>query len=402
MIETIEIRNFKSIGKIKLDLGRINVFIGENGAGKSNLLEAIALAGAAAAGKLDNEFLTSRGIRVTQPQHMRPRFEGCADNAPIRVNLSDSAQKNFQYEMQHDNKQYSSWSYKFTKDGLDEMQFVQAEIKKFVSSSPENQRKFDEGTAAFLDNIKTSFNKPIKGRKSTSADFISNLFRKFQEEHSSHPKEIEDFVIFSPENSKLRSIETESQIEPLGINGEGLIKFLAYLFITNPEIITNINSCLKLLGWFEEFSVNLESNAPSIDIYDKYLDDSKKTLVLQSANEGFLFLIFYFSLFSNSYTPSFFAIDNIDASLNPKMCIALIQQLSSLANINHKQAILTTHNPAILDGLNLDDNNQRLFVISRNLDGYTRIKRILKPQGKNLKLSDMFMSGSLGGLPQGF
>jgi AAA15 family ATPase/GTPase len=58
MITELDIKNYKSIRELTLPLGRINVFIGENGAGKSNILEVIALA-AAAADKLDHEFLSS-------------------------------------------------------------------------------------------------------------------------------------------------------------------------------------------------------------------------------------------------------------------------------------------------------------------------------------------------------
>jgi len=64
----------KSIENLSINLGRINVFIGENGCGKSNILEAITLASAATQNKLDNEFLTSRGVRVTIPQLMRSAF----------------------------------------------------------------------------------------------------------------------------------------------------------------------------------------------------------------------------------------------------------------------------------------------------------------------------------------
>ena len=50
-----------------------------NGSGKSNILEAIALGSAAAQYKLDNEFLISRGIRVTETRFMR----FCIRRAPI-------------------------------------------------------------------------------------------------------------------------------------------------------------------------------------------------------------------------------------------------------------------------------------------------------------------------------
>src|SRR4029077_11829585 len=74
MIRKVRIENYKSIPDLALDLGRATVLIGANGSGKSNILEAIALASAAAQNKLDNEFLISRGIRVTETRYMRSAF----------------------------------------------------------------------------------------------------------------------------------------------------------------------------------------------------------------------------------------------------------------------------------------------------------------------------------------
>ena len=54
MLSTIRIECFKSISELELDLGRINLFIGANGSGKSNLLEAIGVLGAAASGRVDD------------------------------------------------------------------------------------------------------------------------------------------------------------------------------------------------------------------------------------------------------------------------------------------------------------------------------------------------------------
>src|SRR3954449_4210666 len=74
MIRKFTVDGFKSLEKLELGLGRVTVLIGENGSGKSNILEAIALLGAAAADKLDNEFLVSRGIRVTEKTLMLSAF----------------------------------------------------------------------------------------------------------------------------------------------------------------------------------------------------------------------------------------------------------------------------------------------------------------------------------------
>lgn len=56
MITELKIENYKSIQDLTLDVGRVNVLIGENGCGKSNILEAITFAAAAEANKLYNEF----------------------------------------------------------------------------------------------------------------------------------------------------------------------------------------------------------------------------------------------------------------------------------------------------------------------------------------------------------
>src|SRR5207302_6563166 len=120
---------------------------------------------------------------------------------------------------------------------------------------------------------------------------------------------------------------------------------------------------LELIDWFEDFAIpeDLGPGERSIRIRDRYLPEGI-LFDQRSANEGFLFLLFYITLFISPDTPAFFSIDNIDTSLNPKLCIALLQQLVVLAKEHDKQVILTTHNPAVLDGLNLGDDEQRLFI----------------------------------------
>lgn len=44
-----------------MELGHVNVFIGANGSGKSNLLEALGVLSAAANGKVDEQALLARG-----------------------------------------------------------------------------------------------------------------------------------------------------------------------------------------------------------------------------------------------------------------------------------------------------------------------------------------------------
>src|SRR5437868_3121537 len=68
MIGTITVQSFESLENVEVDLGAANVFVGANGSGKSNLLEAIGVLGAAAFGRVDDESLLRRGVRPGVPQ----------------------------------------------------------------------------------------------------------------------------------------------------------------------------------------------------------------------------------------------------------------------------------------------------------------------------------------------
>jgi predicted ATPase len=74
MLRTLKVERFKSLVKLELELGRINVFVGANGSGKSNLLEAVGVLGAAAFGRVDDETLLRRGVRPGVPSLYKTAF----------------------------------------------------------------------------------------------------------------------------------------------------------------------------------------------------------------------------------------------------------------------------------------------------------------------------------------
>ena len=392
MIKKIHIQNFKSIYDLELEVGRVNLFIGENGSGKSNLLEALVFVSANQSNKLDNEFLFSRGIRVTEPRFMRSAYEVNDKEKSINISIEDN-HKVDSYQFVNDDTEYSKWIYKSEK-------MISEEIKKILPDKTNKE----------IEQIQLTVFDFIKDNKK---DFLSFLNEKVEngkeiiitDEHSVN---FINFLIYSPENTALRIFEKEGQIQPLGINGEGLLKLLKVInnYEDNTHIETIIKS-LQLFNWFEDIQIpkDLKSNENKIIIKDKYLYEEFDQ---RSANEGFLFILFYITLIVAKGTPKSFAIDNIDASLNPKLCTKLMTTLTDLAKKYDKQIFLTTHNPAILDGVDLNDEEQKLFVVSRNKQGHTKMKCITtedKPKSSTdwpLKLSEAFLRGYLGGLPKGF
>jgi AAA15 family ATPase/GTPase len=391
MIKKIKIENFKSIQSLDLDLGRLNVFIGANGSGKSNILEGIAFGAAAATNKIGNEFLYPRGIRITKNSLMKSAFENADKGQNINVIFED------------ENKDYVNVAI------LDMIEWV-VDIRR--NSFREKYDREYRANIEIIENLEIlntekGFKDELEKRNIPHyrelTDTINNEMNQFFLNNA-----VNNFLIFAPENHFLRRFEDEGQIQPLGVKGEGLFKHIVEIFREYPEKAIEIKENLQLIDWFEDFEIpkDLMFTEKRIAIKDRFLEKGLSDFDQRSANEGFLYLLFYFTLFISDKTPKFFAIDNIDNALNPKLGKRLIKVLAQLAKEHQKQAILTTHNPAILDGLDLNDDEQRLFVVFRNGDGHTKVKRIFKkemPEGvAPMPLSEMFLKGIIGGLPNNF
>ena len=113
MIRKVDIRGFKSIYSATIELGRVNCLIGANGVGKSNLLEALGVLGAAANGVVDDESLLRRGVRAGLPRLYKSSF--ATERAPAHIAISAEGESNQAYRVSLLNPLDSpepAWSYK--------------------------------------------------------------------------------------------------------------------------------------------------------------------------------------------------------------------------------------------------------------------------------------------------
>lgn len=429
MFTEFQISKFKSIKKLNFNAGRVNVIIGENGAGKSNFLESMAVFSAGLSNKLDNEFLSSRGIRVVNTETMFSifgkdistsssifAFDQLGGVAVMMEYDKDAPYPTLSYDVGYapacpkDEKP----QFFYAKDGDEKLNNIVQNLYSDLSERYGSVDNFHNNLAKLMEETNNG-TLPIKAPNTIIEDLfkitpyinIQQYFNSFKDKKELRKKG--DFVIYSPEASKLRVFESESQLEPLGVNGEGLLKLLRVMKKHEPEKYKKVIELASMFQWVDNVKIGSKKSAEDaykIKVKDRFMDYE---IDHRSTNEGFLFVLFYAALFSSELTPDFFAVDNIDASLNPKLCRVLIKELVHLAKENDKQVLLTTHNPAILDGLNLNDDEQRLFVIERNDEGSTELRRVgvenlPKPRrsGETIKLSEAFMRGLLGGLPTNF
>jgi len=398
MIKTISIENYKSIQKLGLDLGRMNIFIGANGSGKSNILEAVAMVSAQEEiGKINIESLIGKGVRVVKPALTVSSFLGKISPKIIKIGIGALKEKDILLEVAYnlscseENNIFSEWQ-------------DQKIVKNMHNSNAYGEFKLLE---LMLKSHPADKNKEqVQKLEQEYQGFII-----WKERRAYFQKLLSEYLIFNPDISALRGLSNESKKTPLGINGEGLDVLIAsFADDQQKELLSDCyidwldNILIDSKEEYKRLGYKLGRSISNLFFVDKYMQKKNNVFSAENANEGALFILFYLALFISDKTPSFFAIDNIESGLNPRLCRYLMKTLIELSKKNNKQALITTHNPAILDGLNLHDEEQRLFVVSRNDEGQTKVERVkLKPEGQeNIKLSDLWISGQLGGIPEMF
>jgi predicted ATPase len=173
----------------------------------------------------------------------------------------------------------------------------------------------------------------------------------------------------------------------------------------------------SLIDWARDFSAASSVDVPLspsaarsrlvIQFVDRFMVKGRNRLTGYDASEGALYILFCAVLALHPKAPRCLAIDNVDQALNPKLAQKLMAALCDwTTKLNgDRQWLLTAHNPAVLDGLPLEDSAIRLFAVDRDSNGHSTIRRIdldaalKKRPGPEWTLSRMWMTGLLGAVP---
>ena len=394
MIKKIVIRSFKSLDSVEVDLGLLNVFIGANGSGKSNFLEAVGVLSAAASGRVNDATLLNRGVRSGVPKLYKSSFLN--NPAPPHISLSAN-NDNSEYSVSLHNPLESpepDWMYKHERWS----RILKSGRKgNLASRGPRQSDQKKLGLAAL---------KAFDIRNTDSAyAFLKNL---------------QDFRIYTPTTSVLRGVAPETQpSHPLGLSGGRLPEALGELIglIEEDNFYDQITrNFFTLVEWAKEYSICESIKLPLspsasaspwvIRFIDKYMSEGRNELSGYEASEGALYVLFLTLLVSHPNSPNFCAVDNADHGLNPLLAKSLFKHLSHwiLNAKKPKQLLITTHNPLVLDGLLLNNGNIRLFSVNKSSSGKTEIKRIeiteeyQKMAKEGWTLSRLWTTGHLGGI----
>lgn len=396
MLTRLIVRHFKSLVDLDLELGRINVFIGANGSGKSNLLEALGVLGAAAFGRVDDETLLRRGVRPGVPQLYRSAFPLTREkNVPhIFVGAREASGAVFEVTLWNPLKDPNP-AWRFKTENLRRSETDKVFTRTTTSAGRHNQ---EQGMAA------------LKTAELPPGDPVVTLM-----------EQLRGFSLHCPNTPSLRGLVQDLQTrEPVGLVGGRLPEAVDELLLAarrSGPLGDLVEEVRGLIDWARDFSA-----APSVGVplspaaarsrlvilfVDRFMARRRNRLSGYDASEGALYVLFCAVLALHPKAPRCLAIDNLDQALNPRLACRLMQALCGwIERANgDRQWLVTVHNPAVLDGLPLGDPQLRLFAVDRDSNGHSVVRRIdleaalHARSGPDWTLSRMWTNGLLGAVP---
>ena len=360
-IKEISVRNFKSLYEVSFQPGKVNVFIGANGSGKSTILEAIGILSGAMTDRVNNNVLQRKGIRLSASSLYKSKFKAMKREG-LTVDLG------IRWE---DGKEYG-YSVHLT------------------TPTDDDTWKYHSESVNQGENL-------LWGRSNRSAVQLNNNIGYFMvaETLNGHAcrrmgQYIEKYGIYQPDTPVLRGTITDStQVAPVGLNGGRMADALQEILKSADGDIKlgtlYIEDILDLIDWASDFDIaapkkaNLNPGVPStrqiIEFKDRFLK-ANAAFTGYDASEGALYVLFMLCMAMHPESPSMFAVDSFDHALNPRLAKKLTEIFSQLVLESKRTVFMTTHNPLVLDGLDLCNDDIRLFSVSRNKDGYAVIDRI--------------------------
>lgn len=355
MLERIHIENFKSLKDVTLDLQQVNLLIGPNNSGKSNLLKAL-------------EFFSTRVHQFIDEKSSDYSFK--KKGGLIKLKLIEN--KNIIHELK--------FNY-FEK-------ILRLPMKYIIDE--------DEYEDKYILLSKGLFNNPDAN------------FSEYREEV------LGLFIIYSPRPNSFVEPSNLSDEQFINSTCSNLIPFLFNLSQNNKKLFTELerklNQCVKDFVSISTPIVNTkEGNKLGLKFFDK--DDNPYWA--EEVSEGVLYFLALLCIIHQPNPPKLLLLEEPERGIHPRRIKEVIDFIFTLAQEKGIQVIMTSHHPYILE--EFKDIPESVFIFDKDEEGATQIKNLKKDiidpsDAENDKrglprikftqdLADHWFSGFLGGVP---
>ncbi|MEH3099806.1 AAA family ATPase [Sphingomonas adhaesiva] len=394
MLRSLTVQQFKSIHQSRLAFGRANLFIGPNGAGKSNVLEALGILAGALSRGLDPTSLDERGIRLSVPTLFKSSFK--------RTRLPAT----FRLEAVFDDGRYEC----SIRAG------IRSSTLEFHSEAlyDGETKVFGRGPGGISLNGNFIQSSAIRSELVDPSRGLWDIFAPLaliSESLRADLDALSDFSIYAPQTAVMRGLAVDARVKsPLGLTGAGMASAFQEVVQrvqandVNKEDIEKIIGVIWEPGWADGITIkpfdpkivpsNVKSEGQLLYIRDRFMMKNRDYLSAFDASEGTLYLIFVATMLAHDSAPSMFGLDNVDGTLNSRLVRTLTDLIVDVAcgvrrmegsKIRRRQSFVTSHHPSSLDSFDLFEEDQAVFVVSRDTQaspkGSTKFERLRPPPG---------------------
>ena len=377
MIERIVIENFKSLRKVDLALGRVNLFIGTNASGKSNFLEALRVLEGIGNGFSINQILNGKPKGATSEVWEGIRGGGAhacfagMDDAAVAITahgtLNESPPMTWKYHIA------------FLPSGKGRVMEECIEVGEHTRSFSWNSNLGLSHTVADQGIL------PLLGPRTS---WNSSDISKLQQTLYSLPEDLRSQLIADRRISStlaelfsntqrmdlapdvLRGYSQPTPVQRMGSRGQNfaaLIKticedkhtkdaYLSWLRQLRPEEVDNVGTLSGAVG---EPMFMLQENG--------------KTFPAPVLSDGTLRFAAITAAFFQPDMPSILTIEEIENGIHASRVQLLLELLRSQAEYRKTQVMATTHSATVLDWLQEDDYRTTFFCKRDESTGESQI-----------------------------
>jgi len=439
MITHLKIQNFRSLKDISLDnLQPVNLLIGPNNSGKSNILKAL---------KFFGEFL---GGNVPDKAQLKPLFfhtihdKAQVENEPIsldfcteltELNTPFGFGKVTLFQNKHSEKLPSFAVVCAKGNGVHPLQSIE-NVANIDGTFPAFEAHYFNYPLEVIPPANTSVNELRGGDyagerfvKEFNVPRISNSIPDPQLGYFNTDTQMQVFTpfhnlkIYRPEPSKLLELYPIQNETTVNEDASNLAAFLDTMNRKNQKVFRKIIKDLqRFVPEFEYISFELV-DTPIKELHEKYpnrslakiglTDKYERNFWADSLSEGTLYFLSLLCIIHQPEPPQLLLLEEPEKGIHPRRIRETMDLIFQLAEEKNIQVILTTHSTAVVD--TFADKPEAVCIVERN-EQATTVKNlqhdVIEPHNKQFieageepipftdALGEHWAMGFLGGVPE--
>ncbi len=338
-LRSVSVRNYKSLENVCVDLESLTVFVGPNGVGKSNFIDALAFVQECLATSVELAFKNRGGVGAV-PFRSAARLRSVGFD--LELDLPGGSEANYAFEI----VPQAEGQFRISREWC--------EVREFMGRSP--AFRVEDGV----------FKQPIEGiQAQIPADRLALYAASFNDTY----RPVYDFLtgmrFYSIRPDKLREFQDADPGESLKRDGSNAAAVLKRL--RGPKHSEAYERLCALLSGVVDGVRKVEykpvGQKETVQFKQDVGEKRDRTFSALNMSDGTLRVLGLLLAVYQSKEPTVLAIEEPESTVHPAAAELILEVLADAAT--RYQVLLTTHSPDLIDSKALDDSQIRVVAMEK-------------------------------------